>query len=66
MSYAIPLEIVYLTPLLSWNPYNLEFKEGRLAKTVSAGGRNGGIAANKAYNGTANRAYFRIPQEFFL
>ncbi|XP_035828404.1 uncharacterized protein LOC101855217 [Aplysia californica] len=23
-SYAIPLEIIYLTPLLSWNPYNIE------------------------------------------
>ncbi len=25
-TYAIPLEIIYLTPLSSWNPYNLEYK----------------------------------------
>merc|ERR1712098_657582 len=24
MSYAIPLEIIYLTPLMTWNPYNLQ------------------------------------------
>ncbi|KAI0230667.1 hypothetical protein LSAT2_019025, partial [Lamellibrachia satsuma] len=25
-TYAIPLEIAYMTPLLKWNPYNLEYK----------------------------------------
>ena len=25
-TYAIPLEIIYMTPLSSWNPYNLEYK----------------------------------------
>ena len=24
-SFAIPLEIIYLTPLQSWNPYNLKY-----------------------------------------
>ena len=27
-SYAIPLEIIYLTPLSEWNPYNLTLWEG--------------------------------------
>ena len=25
-SYAIPLEIVYSTPLQKWNPYNIKYK----------------------------------------
>ena len=25
-TYAIPLEIIYLTPLSSWNPYDIQFK----------------------------------------
>nr|KAG5705262.1 hypothetical protein BaRGS_010713 [Batillaria attramentaria] len=25
VSYAIPLEVVYLTPLNAWNPYNIEY-----------------------------------------
>ena len=24
-SYAIPLEIIYLTPLYNWNPYDIEY-----------------------------------------
>ena len=27
VSYAIPVEVTYLTPLTKWNPYNLGFKE---------------------------------------
>jgi hypothetical protein len=31
VSYAIPLEVIYLTPLHKWNPYNILYKgkEGR-------------------------------------
>jgi len=28
VSYAIPLEIIYTTPLQTWNPYNLTFFNG--------------------------------------
>ena len=32
-TYAIPLEIIYLTPLSAWNPYNLQFKGHPNSKT---------------------------------
>lgn len=67
-SYAIPLEIIYLTPLSSWNPYDIEYKNdarSTLGKTVEAGGRNGGKTKAKAYNGTHSRAYYLTPAEFF-
>ncbi|CAH1800445.1 unnamed protein product [Owenia fusiformis] len=67
-TYAIPLEIIYLTPLSTWNPYDLEYKGNAyspLGKTVQAGGRNGGTKPDKAYNGINSRAYYLTPQEFF-
>nr|KAG5688037.1 hypothetical protein BaRGS_003583 [Batillaria attramentaria] len=48
-------QIVRLTPLSSWNPYDLEYKgqswttEGQ---TVTAGGRNGGSNVSTSFNGT--------------
>ncbi|CAH1800447.1 unnamed protein product [Owenia fusiformis] len=67
-SYAIPLEIIYLTPLNAWNPYDLEYKGNAwtpYGRKVEAGGRNGGTALNKAYNGTNSKVYYLTPQEFF-
>ncbi|KAK7467805.1 hypothetical protein BaRGS_00036949, partial [Batillaria attramentaria] len=68
VTYAIPLEIVRLTPLSSWNPYDLEYKgqswttEGQ---TVTAGGRNGGSNVSTSFNGTNHRTYFLTPVEFY-
>jgi hypothetical protein len=67
-SYAIPLEIIYLTPLSKWNPYDIEFKGSRfskLGKTVEAGGRNGGQSLDKAFNGTNGVKFYQTPVEFF-
>ncbi|XP_031572211.1 uncharacterized protein LOC116306318 [Actinia tenebrosa] len=67
-SYAIPLEIIFLTPLSKWNPYDIEFKgsyRSKLGKTVEAGGRNGGHTLKKAYNGTNSKRYYQTPVEFF-
>ena len=67
-SYAIPLEIIYLTPLSKWNPYNIAYKghastdEG---KTVRAGRRNGRPTLDKAFNGTNHVTYYITPGEFF-
>ena len=39
-SYAIPLEVVYMTPMSSWNPYDIEYKGKsytRLGRTVKEG-----------------------------
>lgn len=67
-SYAIPLEIIYLTPLSNWNPYNIEFKgkdgQGH-ANTVTANGRNGDLTKEKAFDGTNTRKFYRTPVEFF-
>ena len=65
-SYAIPLEIIYLTPLFSWNPYNLAYiTDRRQRASVIANGRNGELTHAKAYNGTTFDKFYRTPVEFF-
>lgn len=67
-SYAFPLEIIYLTPLSKWNPYNIDFKGNAkgVAKIVEANGRNGDLEDKaKAYNGTHSRKFYMTPVEFF-
>ncbi|KAL8561531.1 hypothetical protein ACOMHN_057225 [Nucella lapillus] len=68
VSLAIPLEIVWLTPLNSWNPYKLEFKgdhRSDYGQTVWSGGRNGGLTADKAFNGTNTKIYILTPVQSF-
>jgi len=64
-SYAIPLELVWLTPLSSWNPYNLEFRSRKDRGIVTANGRNGGLTKAKAYNGTTYDKFYFTPNEFY-
>lgn len=68
-SYAIPLEVIYLTPLYNWNPYNLSQctsnKEPCFNKVV-ANGRNGGTTPEKAYDGTRSNIFYNTPEELFL
>jgi len=70
-SYAFPLEIIYLTPLHKWNPYNLPFCDQERAfiigdcAYVKEGERKGGFTSETAYNGTATSAFYRTPAEFF-
>ncbi len=68
VTYAIPLEIIYLTPLSTWNPYNLPYKgEARSlsGRTVVANGRNG-ATADKAYDGLNSKVYYMTPPQFFI
>ena len=68
-SYAIPLEIVYLTPLYNWNPYNLSQcmdKKQPCFDAVIADGRNGGTNENKAYDGTRYNIFYNTPEELFM
>ena len=68
-SYAVPLEIIYLTPLRNWNPYNLKYKgqqNSAEGKTVFADGRNGGLTADKALNGTNNKYFYQTPRSFYV
>jgi hypothetical protein len=65
-TYAIPLEIVYLTPLSRWNPYNIAYHgsfDGDAAKTVTDNSRNGSKAA--PYDGTHSRLFYRTPAAFY-
>ncbi|XP_045189240.2 uncharacterized protein LOC123546767 [Mercenaria mercenaria] len=66
-TYAVPLEIIWLTPLSSWNPYNLRLlsKDYRQFHTVTDGGRNGDLSKAKAFNGTSLQNYYLTPAEFF-
>lgn len=68
VSYAIPLEIIFLTPLQTWNPYHIEYHgyhTNPAAKGVEANNRNGSTTVDKAYNGTHSNAYYFTPVEFF-
>lgn len=65
-SYAIPLELIFLTPLNKWNPYKLEYKgdsKSEEAKTVTAKGRNG--RESSPFDGTHSKLYYLTPNEFF-
>lgn len=62
-SYAIPLEIIYLNPLHSWNPYNLAMKN---ESQVTENGRKGDAHnANLAYNGISRAHFYQTPAEFY-
>ena len=67
-SYAIPLEIIYLTPLNKWNPHNIEYKgvwNTDSGKSIHDGGRNGGPTLKTALDGTNSKKYYRTPINFF-
>ncbi|XP_059165966.1 uncharacterized protein LOC131948373 [Physella acuta] len=70
VSFAIPLEVIYLTPVLSWNPNNVAYYPGDpktdlLAQSVVANGRNGGTTKETAFNGTNRKTYYRTPISFY-
>ncbi|XP_060067958.1 uncharacterized protein LOC132548153 [Ylistrum balloti] len=68
-SYAIPLEIVYTTPLYSWNPYDLpdygKFTQKNTLVITEHYKRNGQLTPDKAYNGTNSKYFYKTPAEFF-
>ncbi|GFO42565.1 hypothetical protein PoB_006907000 [Plakobranchus ocellatus] len=64
VSYAIPIEIVYTTPLANWNPYDIEF-HGKNNTPVTLNHRNGGKDKAHAYNGNSIYAYYRVPKELY-
>lgn len=61
-SYAIPLEIVYLTPLGKWNPYNIEYREVNPPENSK---RNGKKDKSLAYEYAAPKYFYRTPKAFF-
>ena len=65
-SYALPLEIVYLTPLLSWNPYNVT-RNIELERIASRKGkRRRSRREKRAFLGSNKEGYFYItPFKFY-
>ena len=60
-SFAIPLEIIYHTPLNSWNPYKLKYNAtGKQCSTCV-----GGHTKDTAYQFLTNTHYYMTPSEFF-
>ncbi|KAJ9464083.1 hypothetical protein DIPPA_13279 [Diplonema papillatum] len=65
-SYAIPLEIVYLTPLSEWNPYGIPYVSDSNSPdyaAVTADGRDG--TAGRPYRFSRQNVFFRTPAELF-
>jgi len=55
VSFAIPVEIIWLTPLHSWNPYNIPMLEKPDGKGTDS----------MPYSGISSRIYYMTPTEFF-
>ncbi len=55
-----------MTPLHMWNPYNIEYKEGRKGNSVTAGGRNGKLEPDMAYNGTRRQIFYRYITTLYI
>ena len=69
-SYAIPLEIIYLTPLYKWNPYNLTHYGDQNWKNLNIitenRKRNGDCrSADKAFRGINSRNFYMTPAAFY-
>merc|ERR1719204_1519211 len=66
-TYAIPLEVIYLTPLHKWNPYGIPHygKDTTFRNRMIAENRDGGCKKRNALTGTTSDKFYRIPKDFF-
>ena len=60
-SYAIPFEIIYMTPLTAWNPHGIEYFD----KDEYDDSRTGGCTQGSAYTGWTEKAAYFTPSSFF-
>eukprot|EP00484_Ammonia_sp_Unknown_P014928 CAMPEP_0197079140 /NCGR_PEP_ID=MMETSP1384-20130603/213471_1 /TAXON_ID=29189 /ORGANISM="Ammonia sp." /LENGTH=985 /DNA_ID=CAMNT_0042518013 /DNA_START=29 /DNA_END=2986 /DNA_ORIENTATION=+ len=60
-SYAIPFEIIYLTPITKWNPYGVQYYN----KDEYDYTKTGGCTKSTAYSGWTERAAYFTPMSFF-
>ena len=58
VSYALPLEVVFLTPLAEWNPYSIPHKDN--CDEVKGSG-----TLTSPYDSTCPDLFFRTPQKLF-
>ena len=65
-SYALPLEVIFTTPLTAWNPYNLTIHPDNTYGLPARLGRNGSLTNPRfAYDGVERRNYYLTPVEFY-
>lgn len=66
-TYAIPLEVIYLTPLHKWNPHKIKYHgdHRKFRKIVQKDGRNGKCTVGKEFDGTTSKLFYRTPAEFY-
>ncbi|XP_066929408.1 uncharacterized protein [Clytia hemisphaerica] len=67
-SYAIPLEIIYMTPLSKWNPYGIKYNPNCAGYENTNDTRKGtGLCADysRAKKHACDRFYYITPSEFF-
>ena len=55
VSFAVPVELIYLTPLHSWNPYNIKYE----AKSTGSG------TEGSPFSSASSKVYYLTPHEFF-
>ena len=56
VSYALPLEVVFMTPLAEWNPYDISHKDD--CDDVKGSG-----TLNDPYDASCPERFFRTPQK---
>ena len=64
-TYAIPLEIIYMNPLMKWNPLNITMKTGDAAAEVKGAGRDG-RTKKTAFNGRRDDVFYFTPDKFYM
>jgi len=67
-TWAIPLEIIYLTPLAKWNPYNIRYCDSNVCAENSgdfANIRVGGFTVATAFNGSSRNSFYNTPEELW-
>lgn len=65
-TYAIPLEIIYLTPLSRWNPFGLQYHGNHMeGNPATLNKRSGSCKQNRELNGTNSKYFYQTPDEFF-
>ena len=66
-SYMIPLEVIFITPLSSWNPYNLTYKGDSQSSEGQkvTDDRDGGPTITSAFDGINDKSYYMTPPEMF-
>lgn len=62
-TYAIPLEIIYLTPLSKWNPHGLKYHGNHMEGNRRYGSCDSTL--KRELNGTNSKRFYQIPDAFF-